>query len=912
MTGEIEFKNGLPFAAAGFGVRRNFYASGRISAKVSDIAGVFELDYVGRQHFKNQRFYSAGEQCTFQRCMVVQALVDGRPCRLTFENTTHYPFGYASECTLEGVKLRHELVLDRNALFRRVTVLDNPEGKEVRCRLVQMNPGMGQGAKWRKAVRPDGSLRLVAEARFEGGASVAMEIGAVGPVALPDNSSVDPRAFPRSPDHTQEFRFDMEERGNRPVHLFWWVFDKNEDEELSSARVDRVFEDFRARRAADARFETGDAFADGHLGFVPAVAAAMEVDGAGAFRASPTYWVWGWDALVHSGPLAFTGRAAEVRRMLAFFRDTAGDGGRICHAYATDFGKHDADVSDPGEVNFDAVNSSFWLILLADYVAATGDESFKAECMRFARPARARRRAALRAVRAMVRARPRAAQHSPHRLRTMKSAPILAAFAAAITASAMNDMAKTCVDIEKASGAKSAKRDDADSVVAAVGEVANGRDDREEGRLPHLARVDDASELLQRGRALVDQFLPAKFQLDESVAAVSEMDDGVALQPVRVPVVEYGPVQGLCVYAEVADGHRLENESERGKVVHQVGRSEPKCRGRYGRIDEIPGVACPHGRLASEIGAPCRHVLDREDSLQGVEVGANRRLAEPARLVGGEIGAYRGCRGLRSLEPRIGAYEAPCPVFVAVHAVGAGDVAPDNGVKIGKRDVERRFRMKGGHLGPSAAAGEVGDFVELAAGRRRSVLDFPREEAGEADAAGRVAGLPEGHWAHSKPGKAPRTGMPHFVAVGGDGGAGQDKCAGSIGSVNAKADCVPEGRGKLPFVHKARHCTGKNPFRRRSRKQDVAIGPALFVDVVSAGGRLFGSRRLPAPFCAFDHYRPHDREAFGKGLVDNALFVVSHAENCSTSPKWRQSKYGSCGVSDVAVVAFPMWQLWHF
>ena len=398
MTGKIEFKNGLPFAAEGFGVRRNFYASGRITAKVSDIAGVFELDYVGRQHFKNQRFYSAGEQCTFQRCMVVQALVDGRPYRLAFENTTHYPFGYASECTLEGVKLRHELVLDRNALFRRVTVLDNPEGKEVRCRLVQMNAGMGQGAKWSKAVRPDGSLRLVAEARFEGGASVAMEIGAAGPVAFPDNSSVDPRAFPRSPDHTQEFRFDMEERGNRPVHLFWWVFDPAPDEELSSARVDRVFEDFRARRAADARFETGDAFADGHLGFVPAVAAAMEVDGAGAFRASPTYWVWGWDALVHSGPLAFTGRAAEVRRMLAFFRDTAGDGGRICHAYATDFGKHDADVSDPGEVNFDAVNSSFWLILLADYVAATGDGSFKAECMRFARSLVEKNAAAIRAA----------------------------------------------------------------------------------------------------------------------------------------------------------------------------------------------------------------------------------------------------------------------------------------------------------------------------------------------------------------------------------------------------------------------------------------------------------------------------------------------------------------------------------
>ena len=379
----ITFQNGIPFASDGFGVRRNFYASGRISAKVADIAGVFELNYVGRQHFKDQRFYSSNEQCAFQRCMSVQALIDGRPYRLPFGKTAHYPYGYSSECAIEDVCFRHELVLDGNALFQRVTVLSNPSGKEVRCRLVQMNAGMGQGAKWRV---DRGRGALVASASFDKGVTVTLEIGSANPVAFPVNSLVDPRAFARSADHTQDFRFELEEIPHAgDCSLFWWVFDKKEGEDLSSARVDRVIADYAARRENDARFETGDAYADGHLGLVPATGASLEVDGIGAFRASPTYWVWGWDALVHSGTLALCGRAAEMRRMLAFFRDNAGPGGAIEHAYSTDFSFSEANISMPGETCFYPVNSSFWLILFDEYVNATGDMAFKAECMDFAR-----------------------------------------------------------------------------------------------------------------------------------------------------------------------------------------------------------------------------------------------------------------------------------------------------------------------------------------------------------------------------------------------------------------------------------------------------------------------------------------------------------------------------------------------
>ena len=264
--------DGMPFARAGFGARRNFYQSGRLSAKVADIAGVFELNYVGKQPFGKQRFYAANEQCAFCRCLVPQAIIDDAPYRLTFANTTHYPFGYASECVLDGVRLRHELVLDRNVMFRRVTVLDNPQGKAVRCRVVQTNAGMGQGAKWRANAARDG---LVAEAAFDGGAQATLEIGAASPARLPLNGYRNPEAFPRSADGTQGFRFDLEETAPGDRHLFWWAFDRAADEDLSDARVERVYADFKARHAADARFATGDALVDGWLGCVAPTSAAL-------------------------------------------------------------------------------------------------------------------------------------------------------------------------------------------------------------------------------------------------------------------------------------------------------------------------------------------------------------------------------------------------------------------------------------------------------------------------------------------------------------------------------------------------------------------------------------------------------------------------------------------------------------
>ena len=433
----LRFRDGLPVCPAGFGLRRNFYVSGRISAKVADIGGIFSLHYIGRQPNSAHTILVQNENTTFARLLEPQVEVDGRWYRLPFGRTVHWPFGYRSECVVAGVRFRHELVLDRNALFRRVTVLDNPDGLPVRARAVTLNAGWASPPEgWKREpfhAREDGTLHAElaenAEARtarltsnlsplpsnlspltsrlFPPPKVVTLDAGAAAPISLPLNDRpANPRAFPGTAGR-QEFRFHQEEREASPggEHLFWLVFDRAPDEDLSSARVDRVIAAFERAQRSDARLRIGDTPADALLGSVAPLAAALDVDGLGAFRASPTYWVWGWDAMVHADVLAPAGRAAEVRRMLDFFRLRADPDAGNLHAFPTDFAYRAADATHTpgGEVGLPPGVQLFWVVLLARSVAWTGDDSVLAEGLPFARRLVERAKAAVRPGEALAR-----------------------------------------------------------------------------------------------------------------------------------------------------------------------------------------------------------------------------------------------------------------------------------------------------------------------------------------------------------------------------------------------------------------------------------------------------------------------------------------------------------------------------
>ena len=112
----------------------------------------------------------------------------------------------------------------------------------------------------------------------------------------------------------------------------------------------------------------------------------MEVDRTGAFRASPTYWVWGWDAMVHAGPLAMTGRAEEVKRMLEFFERVADPKKGILHSYNETFRySGDGSTGPGGSLVLPPHVQLFYVVLLHDYWCLTGDDALRDRLLPFAR-----------------------------------------------------------------------------------------------------------------------------------------------------------------------------------------------------------------------------------------------------------------------------------------------------------------------------------------------------------------------------------------------------------------------------------------------------------------------------------------------------------------------------------------------
>ncbi len=377
----------LAYARDGFGVVRNFYVNGRISAKVAAISGVFSFNYVGKQDYSKFNFININENCVFGRIFVPQVLIDDVPYRLTYHNTRHYPFGYTSECTLDGVRLAHEFVLDGNVAFRRIRVLENPQNKKVRARIVQQNNGWLSDGEDRVTTRFHVDGQTLQAKRVDSGVETTIEIGSMNEVSFPRNTHPPkPLAF-RKTNGVQSFLFHLTETMPSDDHLFWFAFDRKAGEDLSVARVEKVFADFNARNRRNVKFKTGNPAFDHTLNYVPALSSYYEVDGIGGFRASPTYWVWGWDAMVHAGVLAMTGKKEEVKRMLDFFRKMADPKKGILHAYGTDFVyRPEEDSTAPGaSYTMPAIVQLFYVSLLNDYYQITGDEETLKESLPFAR-----------------------------------------------------------------------------------------------------------------------------------------------------------------------------------------------------------------------------------------------------------------------------------------------------------------------------------------------------------------------------------------------------------------------------------------------------------------------------------------------------------------------------------------------
>jgi hypothetical protein len=358
------YKDDLPFSEKGFGLDVNLYCAGRICASVAKHGGLTQVSYQGNQPIDRFRLLEAPESSVFTKLARVEVFVDGVPYRLCFEKTVHYPFGYASECVLGGVRLKHELILDNNVLFQRVTVLENQENKRITARMVHSsrtwNPKIARrtGPEW----RPDtGTGTLNAEILDEGKTG---PVGTVLRLGALQNSTF-------SLLETQSFKFYLNSPVPADEHVFYLAFNPTQTEDLSSERISAKIQQFEKKMENVTRFETGNPVLDSALVNANAVTADFEIEVPGALRASPFYWVWAWDSMVHAESLILGGWSEVVKRMLFFFKKYD-----LAMQYPADF---------KTERSLIPCTQLFYVVMLYHYYAMTGDKETLESCLPYAR-----------------------------------------------------------------------------------------------------------------------------------------------------------------------------------------------------------------------------------------------------------------------------------------------------------------------------------------------------------------------------------------------------------------------------------------------------------------------------------------------------------------------------------------------
>ncbi len=345
------FENGLPVMNEGMICDQ--FVSGRMAAGIAPHGGLTYISYVGRQSHEQSTLFSATQEAAFSKLLRLQPIIDDAPYYFEPGNTHYYPFGCTSECTLADVRLRYELVLDQDALMQRIVVLENPLGRSVRARVLQHGhlsaDYNGQHIEW--TILPDGTLE---GSRADG----LVQVNVICDQAC------------HSIGRHGTFKLYMESENPSDAVIFALICDRPQHElpDIASglsARMDAAFARYDSYLQSGLRITTGDEVFDSAMNNVlPTLDTLAVKDTPGAVRASQTYWVWGWDSMVHAEAYLWSGQTDIVRDMLDFYREHASPERGIGHAYTTDF---------QPIVFMRTCAQGLYIVLLHNYFAATGD-----------------------------------------------------------------------------------------------------------------------------------------------------------------------------------------------------------------------------------------------------------------------------------------------------------------------------------------------------------------------------------------------------------------------------------------------------------------------------------------------------------------------------------------------------------
>jgi hypothetical protein len=396
----LEFNTIDPIAPSGLaGLVRDQFAHGRLHAIVGSHGGLLEIHYWGRQRLGHSKFFRADNESAWTKMFRVRVRIDGKDYYLGLQDTRLLPFGYRSQCTVEGITFSHELILVEDSLVQRARVLKNPRRAKVQFELVHMESccaaGRGDAAwtdfAWQKA---DNALMA---SRTDPATPAHSNAGPINQKGMELTTPAAPAAttwIGVGCDAPLEARRGYNRRskwylGSKPIKgndaAFFLTFASGKAALTRRLRELRrtVHQETEALLAAHEealaarpKIATGDPVLDSAFGQYPQVIHSMKLpDVPGAVRGNlGGYFVWGWDGMTPMLPLNLANEADYTAQILRFWKRVAPPRTGIPHTLNT-LCQPCAAMAFPAQCQY--------IASLYHYVAATGDLELARELFPF-------------------------------------------------------------------------------------------------------------------------------------------------------------------------------------------------------------------------------------------------------------------------------------------------------------------------------------------------------------------------------------------------------------------------------------------------------------------------------------------------------------------------------------------------
>ena len=389
---QLRFDGITPLAANGLGgLVRDHFSHGRIFATVGAHGGLLGVSHWGNQHLGAASFFRGDAESAWVKLFRVCVRIGAKRYYLTLNDTRLCPFGYTSQCEIDGVTFTHELLLLPDALVQRARVLLNPQKLPVQFEMVHQEActavGIGNRTWGEFAFTPKHNALIVSCRDENPPKTVGVDDSGLAQQGLEIERPDAPDAttwIGLGCDASLHVRRGYHRRSkyylaSNPIagsdaayFVAFATAEKPLQKRLAELRrtvhqeCDALLAGYEQRLQARPRIDVGDPVFNSAFGQYPELIEAMKLpDRPGAVRATAAgYFVWGWDGMTPLVPCALANDAGYTATSLRFFQDMLHPRFGIPHAFTSTFGLA---LKGPFPAQCQYIAS------LYHYVATTGD-----------------------------------------------------------------------------------------------------------------------------------------------------------------------------------------------------------------------------------------------------------------------------------------------------------------------------------------------------------------------------------------------------------------------------------------------------------------------------------------------------------------------------------------------------------